>query len=73
MNIHDGTWFPIPSFEGFYVINRQGIVCNINGHPIKPLQSSSGLFVELRKLGQRERLTIKELLLLTFGENNENV
>ena len=73
MNICDGTWFPIPCFEGFYVINHQGMVCNIHGHPIKPIQTSSGLYVELHRLGQRERIMVIDLLRATFGESYENV
>lgn len=69
VNLSDGSWTPIPHYEGYYWINPQGEVCNIDGHKIKPIESKSGLRVELRKNGQRETLLIVDIL---EGISHEN-
>lgn len=67
-------WAPIPGYEGYYYINREGLVCNRAGHLIKPVASKSGNRVELRKFGQRDRPLIKELLqLVDWGEVDETI
>ena len=61
-NLSDGNWMPIPGYEGYYWIDRTGRVCNVEGHIIKPSVSKGGLRVELRKLGQRDKLLVSDLL-----------
>lgn len=72
INIHDGSWFAIPTYAGRYYINKDGIVCNMNGHVIKPIKSTTGDFVELRMMGQRERILVTDLLSLVRGNHDEN-
>lgn len=62
VNLSDGSWTPIPGYAGAYFINRKGLVCNIDGHIIKPAPSKAGLRVELRKNGQREKILVLDLL-----------
>lgn len=62
MNLSDGSWTPIPGYEARYFINREGLVCNLEGHIIKPTPSKSGLRVELRRNGQREKILVLDLL-----------
>ena len=69
VNLSDGSWFPIPGYEGVYFIHKSGLVCNINGHIIKTINSKDGPRVELRKDGQRERLLIVDLLVSIGGSN----
>lgn len=69
-------WKEIPGYEGYYWIDEQGRVCNSDGHIIKSSASKSGLQVELRKSGQRDRLLVSDLLNLTYGGDSvgcENV
>lgn len=61
-------WKQIPGYEGRYWINRSGLVCNSEGHTIKSSPSKSGLQVELRKPGQRDRFLVKDLLKLAYEE-----
>lgn len=62
VNLSDGSWTPIPGYDGVYFINRKGVVCNLDGHIIKPAPSKAGLRVELRKNGQREKILVFDLL-----------
>lgn len=62
VNLSDGSWSPIPGYEDIYFVNQDGLVCNLKGHIIKPVQSKDGLRVELRKFGQRERILVLDLL-----------
>ena len=59
----------IPGYEGRYYIAQNGTVCNADGHVIKPIQSKDGTRVELRYLGQRDRLLISDLLTQLYEEN----
>lgn len=59
----------IPGYGGRYYITQAGIVCNADGHIIKPIKSKDGARVELRYLGQRDRLLISDLLLQTYKED----
>lgn len=58
----ENNLIPIPGYEGLYWIDTAGNVVNRSNHYMKPIQTSQGAMVELRKNGQRERLYIKELL-----------
>lgn len=60
--LYDGSWCPIPGYEGVYFINKAGEVCNIDGHIIKQTPSKYGPQVELRRNGQRDRIPIADLL-----------
>lgn len=62
VNLSDGSWTPIPGYDGVYFINRKGLVCNLDCHIIKPAPSKAGLRVELRKNGQREKILVLDLL-----------
>lgn len=62
VNLSDGSWTPIPGYDGVYFINRKGVVCNLDGHIIKPAPSKAGLRVELRRNGQREKILVLDLL-----------
>lgn len=62
VNLSDGSWTPIPGYDGAYFINRKGLVCNLDGHIIKPAPSKAGLRVELRRNGQREKILVLDLL-----------
>lgn len=62
VNLSDGSWIPIPGYGGVYFINREGLVCNLDGHIIKPAPSKAGLRVELRRNGQREKILVLDLL-----------
>lgn len=62
VNLSDGSWTPIPEYDGVYFINRKGVVCNLDGHIIKPAPSKAGLRVELRRNGQREKILVLDLL-----------
>lgn len=62
VNLSDGSWTPIPGYDGVYFINKKGLVCNLDGHIIKPAPSKAGLRVELRKNGQREKILVLDLL-----------
>lgn len=62
VNLSDGSWTPIPGYDGVYFINRKGMVCNLDGHIIKPAPSKAGLRVELRRNGQREKILVLDLL-----------
>ncbi len=61
----------IPGYEGLYYINRDGVVCNSQGHIIKPVASQSELKVELRKDGQREIHHVDDLLKSIEGVEND--
>lgn len=61
-NLNDGSWYPIKGFEGYYWINREGDVCNLLGHILKPCCFNK---VELRKNGQREVFSIDYLKEVT--------
>lgn len=63
VNLSDGNWSPIPGYNGAYFINREGLVCNLDGHYIKPIPSKAGMRVELRRNGQREKILILDLLI----------
>ena len=62
VNLFDGSWIPIPDYDGAYFINQEGLVCNLDGHIIKPASSKAGLRVELRRNGQREKILVLDLL-----------
>lgn len=62
VNLSDGSWTPIPGYDGVYFINRKGVVCNLDGHIIKPAPSKAGPRVELRRNGQREKILVLDLL-----------
>lgn len=62
VNLSDGSWTPIPGYDGVYFINQKGLVCNLDGHIIKPAPSKAGLRVELRRNGQREKILVLDLL-----------
>ena len=62
VNLSDGSWTPIPGYDGVYFINQKGLVCNLDGHTIKPAPSKAGLRVELRRNGQREKILVLDLL-----------
>lgn len=62
VQLYDGSWCPIPGYEGVYFINKAGEVCNIDGHIIKQTPSRYGLQVELRKNGQRDRIPVEDLI-----------
>lgn len=62
INLSDGSWTPIPGYDGVYFINQKGLVCNLDGHIIKPVPSKAGLRVELRRNGQREKILVLDLL-----------
>lgn len=72
VNIQDGSWIPIPLYDGKYLINSQGEVCNSKGHIIKPIKTSTGYYIELHMLGQRDRISIKDLLLAVGGTQHES-
>lgn len=57
-------FYPIPSYEGLYWIDFEGHVKNREDHLMKPIQTSKGLMVELRKNGQREKLFIDDLITI---------
>lgn len=65
MNTTD--WKAVPGYDGLYWINKFGVVVNSDGHSLKHIESKSGLRVELRKFGQRERLLVEELIERTWG------
>ena len=65
-----GQMEPIPGFEGVYWITKSGYVCNKYGNTLKETESVNGPQVELRKLGQRERFYISELIERTYGGNS---
>ena len=48
--------------DGVYFNNQKGLVCNLDGHIIKPAPSKAGLRVELRRNGQREKILVLDLL-----------
>lgn len=77
VNLFDGSWSPIPGYGGTYFINREGVVCNLDKHFIKPIPSKAGMRVELRKNGQREKVLILDLLIAvgynTYGDNESSV
>lgn len=58
----DLGWKEIPGYEGLYWINSRGLVVNSSGHILKSFSSKSGIMVELRKFGQREKVLIVDLL-----------
>lgn len=64
MNISiSNQWRPIPGYSGRYWINCIGEVRNKEKHIIKPLTNRAGeLVVELRKLGQREKVSVLSLM-----------
>ena len=62
VNLSDGSWTPIPGYDAKYFINRKGLVCNFEGHIIKPMPSKYGPRVELRRNGQREKILVRDLL-----------
>ena len=62
MNLSDGNWEPIPGYDNLYFINRDGMVCNLEGHILKPTMSKDGPRVELRRNGQRDRILVLDLL-----------
>lgn len=76
VNLSDGSWTPIPGYDGAYFINQKGLVCNLGGRIIKPAPSKAGLRVELRKDGQREKILVLDLLAsvgynICGGDTNE--
>ena len=71
-NLQDGSWVPIPLYEGKYLINPHGEVCNSKGHILKPIQTNTGSYIELHMLGQRDRISVDDLLLLAGGIKNES-
>lgn len=72
VNIQDGSWIPIPLYNGKYFINTQGKVCNSKGHIIKPIKTTTGYYIELHMLGQRDRIRLEDLLLTVKGAQNES-
>lgn len=62
VNLFDGSWSSIPGYDGVYLINQKGLVCNLDGHIIKPAPSKAGPKVELRRNGQREKILVLDLL-----------
>ena len=61
------NWLPIPGYEDSYEITCDGRVRNKDGHIIKPIESKTGLRVELRQFGQRDRLLVSDLINITWG------
>lgn len=64
-------WTPIPGYENYYWIDKEGSVKNKDGHVLKPIESSRGPMVELRCLGQREKVLVANLLKLIGGDSCE--
>lgn len=62
VNLSDGSWEPIPGYDNLYFINRDGLVCNLEGHILKPVTSKNGPRVELRRNGQRDKILVLDLL-----------
>ena len=62
VNLSDGSWEPIPGYDNMYFINKDGLVCNLEGHILKPTMSKDGIRVELRRNGQRDRILVLDLL-----------
>ena len=62
VNLSDGSWEPIPGYDNLYFINRDGLVCNLEGHILKPVASKDGPRVELRRNGQRDKILVLDLL-----------
>ena len=60
----DKSFRPIPGYEGLYWIDSAGNVLNRVNHYMKPIHTSKGLMVELRKDGQREKWYINDLLII---------
>lgn len=68
------TWHSVPGYEGFYWITTQGDICNSQGHLLKHIKSAQGDKVELRKLGQREKLLVSDLVAQAWiGDKNETI
>ena len=63
----DSQWTPIPGYGGVYWINPDGEVRNARGHILSTIGDPKRPQVDLRSNGQRERVSIKQLLLITFG------
>lgn len=70
MTVDSKEWREIPGYEGLYWVNRFGVVINSDGHSIKHIESKSGLRVELRKFGQRDRLLVEDLVERVWGHES---
>ena len=71
MYSNPSLWTPIPGYENYYWIDKEGSVKNRDGHILKPIESSKGLMIELRCLGQREKVLVSDLLKLIGGVLDE--
>lgn len=70
VDLSNGDWRPVPGYEEYYRICKSGVVCNVNGHIIKPVKTKKGDQVDLRKEGQREKIFVAKLLEgVGFGAN----
>lgn len=70
MTVDPKEWREIPGYEGLYWVSRFGVVINSDGHSIKHIGSKSGLRVELRKFGQRDRLLVEDLVERAWGHES---
>ena len=61
----------IPNYESYF-LTPDGRVYNRHGKQLKPIQTHSGLRVELRCNGQREVVFIDDLLDQVYGGSNES-
>lgn len=60
--LYDPSLEPIPGYGGKYLINKEGIVTNQCHQVLTPYKTKHGDAVELRYLGQRDRVLITDLL-----------
>ena len=64
---------PIPGYEGAYFLSLDGHVYNRAGRILREFPTSQGVAVELRHLGQREKVLLSELYKRLEKANDESV
>lgn len=64
---------PIPGYEGTYFLNPDGHVYNRGGKALREYVTSQGVVVELRHLGQREKVLLAELYKRMETADDESI
>lgn len=70
LNLNERYWKPIPNYEGYYEVHREGYVRNSKGLILKTYLNNSGYkCLKLVKCNKREHFLLHRLVALAFVKN----